>query len=163
MVTIGIDPGINGGLTALEDGETILASIPMPTQKLGTKTHLDPRLINDFIFYYTPRVVIIESVHAMPGQGVTSMFNFGYGAGMLEGIISAHVLSYLIIPPQQWMKEIFVGMPKDSNKSSITYCQRMFPQFDWRATKKCKKIHDGMTDSCCMALYGYRILSKIKT
>lgn len=153
----GIDPGLSGGITFIEvvgDGMFTIHSCIMPTIELGKKNVLDGYEISGIIKAYQPSAIYIEKVSAMPGQGVTSMFSFGYGAGVLEGICAALQRSYSFVSPQSWMKEILKDMPKDGTKSSMVYCQRRFPNVDWRKSERSKIPHNGKTDSCCIALYG---------
>jgi hypothetical protein len=81
------------------------------------------------------------------------MFSFGYGTGILEGILIAMRIPYRRVRPQEWMKEVLKGLPK-VEKASVLFCQRQWPGTDWRGTERSKKPHDGKTDSACMAYYG---------
>ena len=95
MLIIGIDPGISGSICFFEDGK-IIDVVEMPTMAEGKK---NKRQVNGSQIYneISKRIlkikqqeirVIIEQVSAMPGQGVTSMFNFGQSYGILKGICS---------------------------------------------------------------------------
>ena len=94
MLIIGIDPGISGSICFFENGR-ILDVIEMPTMTEGKK---NKRQVNSSQIYneISKRInntekhnikVIIEQVSAMPGQGVTSMFNFGQSFGILKGLV----------------------------------------------------------------------------
>ena len=96
MLIIGIDPGISGSICFLDNGE-ILEVIEMPVMTDGKK---NKKQVNGSQVYneITKRIkqieknqirVVIEHVSAMPGQGVTSMFNFGQSFGILKGICTA--------------------------------------------------------------------------
>ena len=109
MLIIGIDPGISGSICFFEDGN-ILDVVEMPTMAEGKK---NKRQVNGAQIYNeihkrvgnTPKQnvrVIIEQVSAMPGQGVTSMFNFGQSFGILKGICSAMRLPVYFIRPAKW-------------------------------------------------------------
>lgn len=167
-IVAGIDPGLNGGITFIEEYTSPgvvqvplkIVSYPMPTLKVGTHTVIDSLAVAAMLRPaegypdINTLIVMIEKVGAMPGQGVTSMFTFGYGAGILEGICAALRIPYKLVTPQTWQKKILVGLPKgEGGKSSVLYCQRKFPQVDWKASSRCKKAHDGMTDSACLAVY----------
>ena len=82
MMIIGIDPGISGSICFFQDG-TIKDVIEMPTMTDGKK---NKRQVNGAQIFneISERIskfdkknikVVIEQVSAMPGQGVTSMFN----------------------------------------------------------------------------------------
>lgn len=150
---IGIDPGLDGGMTCVESGK-IVSSIVMPTIALGKKRIIDGVAVCRFIRSMSPSKITMERVHSMPKQGISSTFSFGHGFGLLEGIIIAMEIPYQLIIPQAWMKKVLVGLPKDpDSKGSIIYCQRMFPNIDWRKSERCRTPHDGKTDSCCIAIF----------
>ena len=111
MLIIGIDPGISGSICFFEDGK-IIDIVEMPTMAEGKK---NKRQVNGSQIYneISKRVknfdkqnvrVIIEQVSAMPGQGVTSMFNFGQSYGILKGICSAMQLPMYFVRPAKWKK-----------------------------------------------------------
>jgi len=111
MLIIGIDPGISGSICFFENGK-ILDVVEMPTMTDGKK---NKRQVNGAQIYneilkriekkekYNIRI-IIEQVSAMPGQGVTSMFNFGQSFGILKGICSAMQLPMFFVRPAKWKK-----------------------------------------------------------
>ena len=111
MLIIGIDPGISGSICFFESGK-ILDVVEMPTMTDGKK---NKRQVNGAQIYneILKRInkndkqnvrVIIEQVSAMPGQGVTSMFNFGQSFGILKGICSAMQLPMYFVRPAKWKK-----------------------------------------------------------
>jgi len=111
MLIIGIDPGISGSICFFEDGK-ILDVVEMPTMTEGKK---NKRQVNGSQIYneISKRIkqidkknikVIIEQVSAMPGQGVTSMFNFGQSFGILKGMCSAMQLPMYFVRPAKWKK-----------------------------------------------------------
>jgi crossover junction endodeoxyribonuclease RuvC len=111
MLIIGIDPGISGSICFFEDGK-ILDVVEMPTMTEGKK---NKRQVNGSQVYneISNRIkkidkkdikVIIEQVSAMPGQGVTSMFNFGQSFGILKGMCSAMKLPMYFVRPVKWKK-----------------------------------------------------------
>jgi len=151
---LGIDPGFNGGLSFLYPDTMDVVPFVTPTVKAG-KTALDKSEIIRIITEQNPILIVIEKVGAMPGQGVTSMFSFGYWAGFFEGVATGLGIPMVFVPPQTWMKEVLVGQPK-GEKASIQFCQRLWPKVEWRKSERCRTPHDGKTDSACIALYGYR-------
>ena len=111
MLIIGIDPGISGSICFLKDGK-ILDVVEMPTMTDGKK---NKRQVNGSQIYneISKRInraenqeirVVIEQVSAMPGQGVTSMFNFGQSFGILKGLCSAMQLPMYFVRPAKWKK-----------------------------------------------------------
>jgi len=154
---VGIDPGFKGGLAHLcetDRGIKVIASIPMPVFH-GRKTEIDRRGVIAFLTRADPKKVLIEQVGAMPKQGVTSMFRFGYGAGLLEGISLGLGFSIELVRPQTWQAKVLVGYPKTGKgKSSVLFCQREFPDANLLATERSRVPHDGISDSIAIACYG---------
>ena len=111
MLIIGIDPGISGSICFFEDG-TITDVVEMPTMTEGKKNkrQVNGSQIYNEIFKRINKIekqdlkVVIEQVSAMPGQGVTSMFNFGQSFGILKGICSAMQLPMYFVRPAKWKK-----------------------------------------------------------
>ena len=109
MLIIGIDPGISGSICFLDQGK-ILDVIEMPTMTDGKKNkkQANGSQIYNEIFKRIDKIdrqrikVVIEQVSAMPGQGVTSMFNFGQSFGILKGICSAMQLPMYFVRPAKW-------------------------------------------------------------
>ena len=141
MLIIGIDPGISGSICFLEDGK-ILDVIEMPTMTEGKKNkrQVNGAQIYNEISKRTQRTekkdvrVIIEQVSAMPGQGVTSMFNFGQSFGILKGICSAMQLPMYFVRPAKWKK--YFGLINSEKDASRTRAIEMFPYFSSHLSKK---------------------------
>ena len=141
MLIIGIDPGISGSICFFENGK-ILEVFEMPTMTDGKK---NKRQVNGSQIYneISKRIdvndkqnirVIIEQVSAMPGQGVTSMFNFGQSFGILKGICSAMQLPMYFIRPAKWKK--YFGLINSEKDASRTKVIEMFPSFSSHLSKK---------------------------
>ena len=141
MLIIGIDPGISGSICFFEDGK-IVDVIEMPTMTEGKK---NKRQVNGSQIYneISKRIikidkknlrVIIEQVSAMPGQGVTSMFNFGQSFGVLKGICSAMQLPMYFVRPAKWKK--YFGLINSEKDASRTRAIEMFPYFSSQLSKK---------------------------
>jgi crossover junction endodeoxyribonuclease RuvC len=141
MMIIGIDPGISGSICFFEDGK-IIDVIEMPTMTDGKK---NKRQVNGSQIYneILKRInkiekqnirVIIEQVSAMPGQGVTSMFNFGQSFGILKGICSAMQLPMYFIRPAKWKK--YFSLINSEKDASRTKAIEMFPSFSSQLSKK---------------------------
>ena len=141
MLIIGIDPGISGSICFFEDGK-ILDVLEMPTMTDGKK---NKKQVNGAQIYneISTKIrgiekqnlrVIIEQVSAMPGQGVTSMFNFGQSFGILKGICSAMQLPMYFVRPAKWKK--YFGLIKSEKDASRTKVIEMFPYFSPQLSKK---------------------------
>ena len=141
MFIIGIDPGISGAICFLEDGK-IIDVIEMPSMAEGKKNKKQVngnQLFNEIksrlsgINEEEVRVVV-EHVTAMPGQGVTSMFNFGQSFGVIKGICSAMQLPMYFVRPAKWKK--YFNLIKTEKEASRTKAIEIFPQISSKLSKK---------------------------
>ena len=141
MLIIGIDPGISGSICFFEDGK-ILDVLEMPTMTDGKK---NKKQVNGAQIYneISTKIrgiekqnlrVIIEQVSAMPGQGVTSMFNFGQSFGILKGISSAMQLPMYFVRPAKWKK--YFNLINSEKDASRTRAIEIFPYFSSQLSKK---------------------------
>ena len=141
MLIIGIDPGLSGSICFFDDGK-IVDVIDMPTMTDGKK---NKKQVNGAQIYneISLRVkniekrnvrVVIEQVSAMPGQGVTSMFNFGQSFGILKGICSAMQLPMLFVRPAKWKK--YFNLINSEKDASRTKAIEIFPYFSSQLSKK---------------------------
>ena len=148
MTYIGIDPGKSGALAYIINDENVNV-IPFDEGNYRLA-------IRSIVEKYGANVrCCVESVSAMPGQGVTSMFNFGKGFGWILGTLEAYGVSYELIRPQKWKKEFSVTSDKNT---SIAVCKRLFPHVSLLPTERCKKDNDGMAEALLMAEYARRKL-----
>ena len=141
MLIIGIDPGISGAICFFENGE-IKDIIDMPVMAEGKK---NKRQINGSQLYneIIERIknvskkdifVVVEQVSAMPGQGVTSMFNFGQSFGVIKGICSAMQLPIYFVRPAKWKKYFnLLKTEKDASRSKVI---EIFPYISAQLSRK---------------------------
>ena len=141
MLIIGIDPGISGSICFLDNGK-ILEVIEMPIMTDGKK---NKKQVNGSQVYneVTKRIkeyeknqirVVIEHVSAMPGQGVTSMFNFGQSFGILKGICTAMQLPMYFVRPAKWKK--YFNLLNSEKDASRTRAIEIFPYFSSQLSRK---------------------------
>ena len=141
MLIISIDPGISGSICFFENGK-ILEVLEMPTMTEGKKnkkqvngSQIYNEILKRIIKTEKQNIrVIIEQVSAMPGQGVTSMFNFGQSFGILKGICSAMQLPMYFVRPAKWKK--YFGLINSEKDASRTKAIEMFPYFSSQLSKK---------------------------
>ena len=140
MLIIGIDPGISGSICFFKDGR-ILEVIEMPVMTEGKKNKKQvngAQIYNEFLKRINKKEdeirVVIEQVSAMPGQGVTSMFNFGQSYGILKGICSAMQLSMFFVRPAKWKK--YFNLINSQKDASRTRAIEIFPYFSTQLSKK---------------------------
>jgi crossover junction endodeoxyribonuclease RuvC len=141
MLVIGIDPGISGSICFFQDGK-INDVVEMPTMTEGKKNkkQVNGSQIFNEIYNRTKKVdkknirVVIEQVSAMPGQGVTSMFNFGQSFGILKGICSAMQLPMYFVRPVKWKKYFnLINSEKDASRTKVI---EIFPYFSSQLSRK---------------------------
>ena len=141
MLIIGIDPGISGSICFLDNGK-ILDVIEMPIMTDGKK---NKKQVNGSQVYneISKRIkqfeknqirVVIENVSAMPGQGVTSMFNFGQSFGILKGICTAMQLPMYFVRPAKWKK--YFNLLNSEKDASRTRAIEIFPYFSSQLSRK---------------------------
>jgi len=141
MLIIGIDPGISGSICFFQDGK-IIDVVEMPTMTEGKKNKKQvngSQIFNEILFRIKKLdkkdvKVIIEQVSAMPGQGVTSMFNFGQSFGILKGICSAMQLSMYFVRPAKWKK--YFNLINSEKDASRTRAIEIFPYFSGQLSRK---------------------------
>ncbi len=155
MYIIGIDPGISGAICFFKDGQ-VIDLIEMPSMAEGKKNkkqvngnqlfnEIKSRLSDD-----EQVIVVVEHVTAMPGQGVTSMFNFGQSFGVIKGICSAMQLPIHFIRPAKWKKYYnLINTSKDASRSRAI---EIFP----KVSEKLKRKKDtNKADAILIASYYY--------
>ena len=157
MLIIGIDPGISGSICFFLDGK-ILDVIEMPTMIDGKKNKKQvngSQIFNEI----SNRIkktdknnvrVVIEQVSAMPGQGVTSMFNFGQSFGILKGICSAMQLPMYFVRPAKWKK--YFNLINSEKDASRTRAIEIFPYF---STELSRKKDSNKADAILIASFYY--------
>ncbi len=161
-VYLGIDPGMTGGLAWLQRGE-LLYTCPMPAED----KFIDLRKLQLKLTRFDVDHAFLEKVHAMPGQGVSSMFKFGRIYGAIESMLSTLCIPYTLVPPVTWTREIHKGLDhlcETSKEKSALAASMLFPCYDFRKSDRAKKPHMGMVDAALIAEYGRSYaISKIKT
>ncbi len=153
MVSIGIDPGLDGGLAAITPDGLILQA--MPAVAVGARRQLDEQAIVEWLLPFAGRQprVFIEAVGARPRQGVVAMFSFGAGWGLVRGICAGMSIRYELVRPQEWQGAMLAGQPKGSE---YLVASRLWPSAEWRSSDKARKPHSGLVDAALIAEYGRR-------
>ena len=141
MIIVGIDPGIAGAICFFSSGN-VIDVIDMPTMAEGKKNkkQVNGRQIYNEImviknkFKNEKMSVIVEQVSAMPGQGVTSMFNFGQTFGAIKGVCAALNLPIFFVRPSKWKKYFeLINASKDSSRTKVI---EMYPSLSNQLSKK---------------------------
>ncbi|MDC0426440.1 crossover junction endodeoxyribonuclease RuvC [Pelagibacteraceae bacterium] len=153
MLIVGIDPGLSGGIAILEDNK-VKKMFDMPVMSDGKKNKrqlnsaLLAQLIKENIEDIENSVMVVEQVNAMPGQGVTSMFNFGQTFGAIKGICAALELPIFFVRPAKWKKHFeLINSSKDASRTKVI---EMYPSI---AEKLSKKKDVNKSDAILIARY----------
>ena len=162
MLIIGIDPGISGAICFFKEGQ-VKEIIDMPTMAEGKKNKRQingPQIYNEIFLRINklPKkdiIVVIEQVSAMPGQGVTSMFNFGQSFGVLKGICSAMQLPMHLVRPIKWKK--YFGLIKTEKDASRTKVIEIFPYI---SSQLSRKKDSNKADAVLIASFFYNTYKK---
>ena len=139
MKIIGIDPGLSGAIVILEENK-VLGMFDMPVMAEGKKNKRQlnsaqlVNIINEHIKKNEEIAVVVEQVNAMPGQGVTSMFNFGQTFGAIKGVCAALELPIFFVRPSKWKKHFeLINSSKDSSRTKVI---EMYPSLSSQLSKK---------------------------
>ncbi len=150
MNYIGIDPGKSGGIAIISEvGVEAITPMIIAGKDIDLAAMAD-WLENSISDEYA--IACIEKVSAMPKQGVTSMFSFGFSTGAIHGILATMSIPRHLITPQAWKKSVLAGTKKDKN-AAVDYCRRLYPDISLLATERSRKPHSGMADALCIARY----------
>ena len=139
MIIIGIDPGVSGGISILEN-KKVIEIFDMPTMIDGKKNKKQvngsqvTNIIKENLKSGKEIVVVVEHVNAMPGQGVTSMFNFGQSFGVIKGICSALSLPIYFVRPTKWKK--YFNLIKTNKDASRTKTIEIYPEISSKLSRK---------------------------
>lgn len=150
---LGVDPGLGGALAFYDGNELLIYDMPtFNIERNGKKKRqIDILRLQGIFKLYKVDHAYLENVNAMPGQGVSSMFQMGRGFGQIEASIMACEFPLTYITPQKWKKDMAVPKDKDGARQRAS---QLLPQFahNWD-----RKKDDGRAEASIIALYGYRI------
>lgn len=152
MVVIGIDPGLKGGLAAIdsEDMKPVVRRMPVldgVVDATGLARWMGDDIGEAWGCIPAAIMVMVEKSQPFPKMGVVSAFKFGQAYGAILATCESLDMSYRVVRPQEWKKVILKGYAK-GKEASVLYCKRRFPDL------KLKKTDDGIADAICIALYG---------
>lgn len=151
---VGIDGGLNGSLVAVR-GRKILECIVMPTVEGGNnRLEYDVSKIIAFFNRYPDSTIILEKAQCTPKLGSLSAFSFGKSYGLMIGVLVALERRHHLVAARAWQTIMFKGQAYANTKAaSAIVAKRLFPAYDFRATARSKKVHDGKTDAVLICVY----------
>lgn len=154
---LGLDPGLSGAIAVLtvhdnKDAETWFS--PFPT----IENEIDFVTLRKLFSTFGDCFAVLERVHSMPKQGISSAFRFGRVFASLQTCLHIFQIEHIEVTPQKWQKEFHEGIAKDLDPKarSLIAVQRLFPHANLLATERSKKPHDGYVDALLLAEYGRR-------
>ena len=153
MIIFGIDPGVSGAISVLKN-KKVIEVFDMPTMIDGKKNKRQvngsqvANIIREKVNPDQEIVVVVEHVNAMPGQGVTSMFNFGQSFGVIKGVCSALNLPIYFVRPTKWKKHF--NLIKTNKDASRTKVIEVYPEI---SSKLSKKKDSNKADAILIARY----------
>ena len=161
MRVLAIDPGKSGGL-AMWDG-AVLQTKPIPCL-----VSIDEFELAKIIREYHPSICVLESVGGVPQAGAKTSFSFGYGVGLIRGILGAYQIPVEVVMPKTWQKVLWrryrpeicstEAAQLDTKKTKLlTFecCKKAFPSVDFRKTPSSRSdvFHDGICDAVGILLW----------
>jgi crossover junction endodeoxyribonuclease RuvC len=152
---LGIDPGASGALAFFDILNGSLTLVDMPTVEIErsgkTKREISAAMLAGVIRAHGVQAGVVEKVGAMPGQGVSSMFQFGRSVGMVEGVLAGLSIKTHYLTPQTWQKAVGLRGGKDGARSRAA---ELFPAY---APSFSRKKDNGRADAALIA-YAWGIL-----
>ncbi len=159
--TIGIDPGLKGGIAFYHPEELIVYLTPVnaltfiKAGKKKTRNEMDLDTLREIIVRYDGAsfqidCAYVEHVSAMPGQGVTGMFRFGQNFGQWQGLLAGFGIRTVLVRPQTWKASY--GLTRSKN-TSLELARETWPD-NAKESFRLKK-HDGAAEAALIAKYGY--------
>ena len=139
MKIIGIDPGLSGAIAVMHDKKVInMYDMPVMAEGKKNKRQLNSsqlvNIIKENVNEDEETIVVVEQVNAMPGQGVTSMFNFGQTFGAIKGVCAALKLPIFFVRPSKWKKHFeLINSSKDASRTKVI---EMYPTLSGQLSKK---------------------------
>ncbi|MDR1516461.1 MAG: hypothetical protein LBS45_12285 [Synergistaceae bacterium] len=146
QVFCGVDPGKTGAYAVIKYGEIYVR----PWDIVGFVRDMKGIALAASSLRW-PVTAYVEDVHAMPGQGVTSMFNFGKSAGFIHGALAGLGIPFQLVSPRKWKQEF--GLSGGDPADSVAVAERLFPGVSLMATPRSRKPSDGMAEALLIAEY----------
>jgi hypothetical protein len=169
-IRIAIDPGKQGAIVIQKENEPIIAH-KMPL----IQTEYDVSALKNIFVSFQSSIsdikVVLEDVHAIFGASAGSTFAFGFGLGLLEGVLASYEISYIKVAPKEWQKLCFQGIPEirkpatekqklagkkgniDTKAMALLAAKRLYPSHKLTFGERATKPHDGLVDALLMNHY----------
>lgn len=149
MLFYGIDPGLTGGISAINSNRELAFAVEMPLKQ----KHLDTCAIASMIRKTPKCFCVLEQALPMPAQSSTSTATTFLNYGKLIAVLEINKIPYQIIHPSKWKKQF--QLTKKSKYDAADTANSLFPELSF-ITKR-GRLMDGMAESLLLAEYARRI------
>jgi len=154
---VGIDNGISGGLSILDESGKLHTLASMPIQRTKKGNEIDVRWIHRWLLDCSEQsesvTVIIEEPAGSKFPKMASSMAGSFHA--IRATVELLRLVYHRVTPQQWQKAVLGKLPKGQTKiAALTKARSLWPKETWLESPRCTKPHDGWVDSALIAQYG---------
>jgi crossover junction endodeoxyribonuclease RuvC len=160
VIYMGVDPGVGGAIATWDPEMKALWVTDMPTHTVTINRKKRPRLdLYQFtrIMDMWPGITraYIEDPHAMPGQGATSSFSFGFACGAAQMAVAAHMIPMTLFQPNMWKRLLRLTDDKDASRRRASQELPKFSHY-WE-----RKQDDGRAEAALLAVYGPQLQQRI--
>jgi len=164
-LVIGIDPGFGGAIAIIDaDSKELVDLMDMPlfqtqtkARRSGEMNHVDAHTLAMKLDYYAKwvSIAVVEAPGAMPNQGLSSTFRFGYACGVITGVLAGLYLPAIPVPPGTW--KIAMGLTS-LKQASFEKANDIYPQHKrlWQLRK-----HHDRAESVLLALYAIKHMGQM--
>jgi crossover junction endodeoxyribonuclease RuvC len=145
---LGVDPGISGAFALVDLAGNLHEVDDLPTRGVGARQMLNTAALAGFLRPFKIDLAVVELVGAMPKQGVSSVWKFGYACGQLEGALSGLGIPVMYVTPQAWKRSFNLPADKEAARS------RAIETFPARHVEFMRKRDAGRAEAALIAMYG---------
>jgi hypothetical protein len=149
MITLGVDPGRDGGLVVLDNEGLVIDHMVMPIIAKRVVWGEVAELARD----NNVTLAVVERQQTHPRDGRVGAFNLGRNYEGFFAVFAVMRIPVMVVRPQAWKALVLRGTAKDK-EAAIQWCLRRHPALTWKKSDRCRKYHDGLCDACCIAEYG---------
>lgn len=159
---LGIDPGAGGAIASLDAEGRLVAVEDMPTclVKVGRtdRRRVSASLLRDLLAADGDAItmIVLERVGGMTGQSASASFTFGYGCGLVEGVIAALSLPVVMVTPQAWKRSAGIPAAKGAAREAA---MRLWPAW---SSKFARVKDDGRAEACLLARHGWLSVARAR-
>lgn len=157
---LGADPGLDGAIAVYLPGTTLLTVWDMPVLKGSSKRRIDLWTLAQQLSHWADDYEIhatVENVHAMPGQGVTSMFSFGYSVGSLQQALASAKIPFTLVQPATWKAMYRLRGGAENKAASVDKAVELFPEHKATFFGPKGGPKDGRAEAALLAHYGSKL------